>query len=83
YFGKISYAFYIVHGPILHSLGYSLVATLFTVIGDETAFTFGASLLIAWATCLPISIWAADIFWRAIDLPSTRLSRRIEKAMLA
>ncbi|KAI5308296.1 hypothetical protein KEM55_006069, partial [Ascosphaera atra] len=29
YFGKISYAFYIVHGPILHSLGYSLMATLF------------------------------------------------------
>lgn len=82
YFGRISYAFYIVHGPILHSFGYCLMATLFATVGRDTTFAYGVCFLIGWVVCLPVSICVADVFWRVVDIPSTRISRRIERALM-
>ncbi|KAL3443506.1 acyltransferase family-domain-containing protein [Aspergillus insuetus] len=83
YLGKISFAFYIVHGPILHSLGYSLMPNIWNITGKETDFQYCLGFFIGWAICLPISLWAGDLFWRLVDIPSVSLARWIEGKVLA
>jgi peptidoglycan/LPS O-acetylase OafA/YrhL len=82
YFGHISFAFYIVHGPILHSLGYSLMPGIWQFTGKETDFQYCIGLFIGWLVCFPISIWVADIFWRAVDLPAVRFTRWFERRLM-
>lgn len=83
YLGKISYAFYIVHGPILHSLGYSLMPNIWAITGKETNFQYCLGFFIGWLICLPIAIWAGDVFWRAVDVPSVKFSRWLEDRLIA
>ncbi|KAL4763716.1 acyltransferase family protein [Aspergillus foveolatus] len=83
YLGKISFAFYIVHGPILHSLGYSLMPNIWHITGKETNFQYCLGFFIGWLICLPISLWAGDLFWRLVDIPSVNLAKWIETKALA
>lgn len=82
YLGKISFAFYIVHGPILHSLGYSLMPNIWAITGKETNFQYCFGFLIGWMICLPIAIWAGDVFWRAVDIPSVKFARWVENCVI-
>lgn len=82
YLGQISYAFYIVHGPILHGFGYVLMYNIWGITGRETNFQFLAGGFLGWCICLPIALWLADIFWRAVDLPSVKLARQLENKLL-
>jgi peptidoglycan/LPS O-acetylase OafA/YrhL len=81
YLGKISFAFYIVHGPILHSLGYSLMPNIWAITGKETNFQYCFGFLIGWMICLPIAIWAGDVYWRAVDIPSVKFARWVENCV--
>jgi peptidoglycan/LPS O-acetylase OafA/YrhL len=83
YLGKISYAFYIVHGPILHMFGYNLVLLIWSYTGRETAVGFGSGLVLGALVLLPIAIWVADIFWRAIDTPCVDFARWVETRLIA
>ncbi|KAJ5622323.1 hypothetical protein N7528_005555 [Penicillium herquei] len=83
YLGKISYAFYIVHGPILHSLGYSIMPNIWEITGKETNFQYCLGFLIGWLICLPVSIWAGDLFWRTVDIPSVKFARWLEDQLIA
>ncbi|RDW81371.1 acyltransferase family protein [Aspergillus mulundensis] len=82
YLGKISFAFYIVHGPILHSLGYSLMPNIWHITGKETNFQYCFGFFIGWLICLPVSLWAGDLFWRLVDTPSVKLAKWIESKVL-
>ncbi|KAL4899761.1 hypothetical protein BDW74DRAFT_162960 [Aspergillus multicolor] len=82
YLGKISFAFYIVHGPILHSLGYSLMPNIWHITGKDTNFQYCLGFFIGWLICLPISLWAGDLFWRLVDIPSVNLAKWIESKVL-
>ncbi|KKZ66412.1 hypothetical protein EMCG_07916 [[Emmonsia] crescens] len=82
YLGRISYAFYIVHGPILHSLGYALMPNIWALTGKETDAQYCFGFAIGWLVCLPVSIWAGDIFWRAVDVPTVKFSRWAEARLL-
>ena len=81
YFGKISYAFYIVHGPILHCFGYNLVLFCWSWTGQETEAEYALGLGLATTVILPIAVWAADLFVRAVDLPCVELARSIESRL--
>lgn len=83
YLGQISYAFYIVHGPILHGLGYTLMHNIWQITGRETTFRFLFGAAIGWSICLSIALWLADIFWRAVDVPSVKFARQLESELLA
>ncbi|KAF2084789.1 hypothetical protein K490DRAFT_398, partial [Saccharata proteae CBS 121410] len=104
YLGKISYAFYLVHGPILHSLGYIVMRRIWEKMGryqqlpyeaapgvvgvklvanpefSDAAFAWG--LFLGWCVVLPVSIWAADLFWRFVDIPVVRFARRCENLVM-
>lgn len=83
YLGQISYAFYIVHGPIFHLFGYRFVQTCWLLTGNETNSGFALGLGLAVLVLLPLAIWAADLFWRAIDAPCVELAKWIETRLSA
>ncbi|PSR94532.1 acyltransferase 3 [Coniella lustricola] len=100
YCGHISYALYIVHGPVLEMLQQRVAGRLYQppmaapglpgyrpevlptgvkgLVGIETA----GQRTVAWIMGLmilgPVVIWAADVFWRMVDIPMIRLARTIE-----
>ncbi|PYH93529.1 hypothetical protein BO71DRAFT_399650 [Aspergillus ellipticus CBS 707.79] len=82
YLGKVSFAFYIVHGPILHSLGYSLMPNIWAIVGKQSNFQYCLGFFIGWLICLPVSLWAGDIFWRAVDIPSVKFARWLEDKLI-
>lgn len=83
YLGRISYAFYIVHGPILHGLGFALMPRLWAVTGRETNLQFCAGAAVGWSVCLVLSLWLADLFWRVVDVPCVSFTRWLEGKLLA
>jgi peptidoglycan/LPS O-acetylase OafA/YrhL len=83
YLGKISFAFYVVHGPVLHCLGYALMPNIWNITGKETNFQYCLGFLIGWLICLPISIWLGDIFWRVVDIPSVKFARSLEDRLIS
>ncbi|CAD0110922.1 unnamed protein product, partial [Aureobasidium uvarum] len=75
YLGKISFSLYLVHGFIIHTLGYSLLETFWRIIGEdkkETCFVLVATCVVTTA------IWLADIFMRLVDTPSVKFARWLE-----
>lgn len=82
YLGRISYAFYIVHGPILHCLGYTIMPSIWGVVGKESDFGYCFGFLVGWVVCLVVSLWAADVFWRLVDAPSVKFARWVESKLV-
>ncbi|KAI2602078.1 acyltransferase [Hypoxylon sp. NC1633] len=77
YFGRISYALYLMHGPVLHTAGYMVQRRMWQLTGtDGYAYNWGFAL----ASCvnIPLVIWAADVFWRAVDAPTVRFTKWLE-----
>ena len=77
YFGKISYAFYLVHGPLLHSAGFALQPKIFEAVGDSVTAWIGA-LVLGWMTMLALSVIVAHLFWKLVDMPLVRLAKWLE-----
>ncbi|CEJ91359.1 hypothetical protein VHEMI07078 [[Torrubiella] hemipterigena] len=74
YLGKISYALYIVHGPILHSLGYGITSYI-CGLGENLSFSNYSGLFLGFLLVAPIVFWWADIFERLVDQQSVKLAR--------
>lgn len=78
YLGSISYALYLMHNLCLTILEPRISPYLDATFGKETLtgrhFHWGAGLVIY----LPIIICVADIFWRAVDVPTVKLARWLE-----
>ncbi|OLN96471.1 hypothetical protein CCHL11_00842 [Colletotrichum chlorophyti] len=75
YLGKISFSFYLVHGPVLHSLGFWIMPRLFERFGRNVGFLFG------WIILLSISLYLSDWWCRKIDAWSAGVGRRVEKLL--
>lgn len=82
YLGKISFAFYIVHGPILHCLGYAVMPNIWSYTGKDTDFQFCFGFFLGYIILLPICICAGDFFWRFVDIPSVKLARWVENRVV-
>jgi hypothetical protein len=104
YCGRISYAVYIVHGPVLgmfqqYVIGDALVppagvpsmpdyrsaipaSGVKGLIGIQTPVQRTAGWLVGLLILGPIVVWAADVFWRAVDEPIIGLARRLETICL-
>ncbi|KAK1596970.1 acyltransferase [Colletotrichum navitas] len=81
YLGDISYALYLVHGPVLDVLEHRWMPYVWTLVGGrEEAGMWGR--MVAWfigliALGVP-TIWCSDVFWRTVDVKTVELSRWIE-----
>ena len=77
YLGKISYAIYLMHGPVFHTAGYAIQRWAWSVTGVEgVAYSWGFALSTVFV--LPLLVWAADVFWRLVDAPVVRFARWFE-----
>jgi peptidoglycan/LPS O-acetylase OafA/YrhL len=79
YLGTLSFSIYLVHGPVLHLVGYRLVvraADLFQKTPGE-GFPFALSFL----TVFLIVVWIADLFKRVVQTGCVRFSGFITKTV--
>lgn len=77
YLGRISYAIYLMHGPVMHTVGYALEKWAWGITGTEGKwYTIGFALAAVFV--IPSVVWAADIFWRAVDAPTVRVAKWLE-----
>lgn len=77
YLGKISYAIYLMHGPVLHTVGYSFEKWAWGVTGTEGDW-YLIGFALAAVFVIPSVIWAADVFWRLVDAPTVKLAKWLE-----
>jgi peptidoglycan/LPS O-acetylase OafA/YrhL len=91
FLGKVSYAFYLVHGPILWSIGDRLYAAVGRTEESDSTNIPGwidicrlpnwgplgleVNFLVAQMILLPLTLWTASIVTRTIDDPIVKLSR--------
>ncbi|KAH7017196.1 acyltransferase family-domain-containing protein [Ilyonectria destructans] len=81
YFGKISYALYLMHGPVLKVIGMHWMKWAWGVTGIEGEW-YTAGFFLGACFCIPAVIWCADIFWRAVDIPSVKFARWFENKLI-
>lgn len=77
YFGKISYAIYLMHGPAMHCMGYHWEKWAYSVTGTE-GYWYNAGFVLGACLCIPTVVWWADVFWRAVDIPTVKFARWFE-----
>ncbi|OQU97856.1 hypothetical protein CLAIMM_03734 [Cladophialophora immunda] len=83
YLGKISFPLYVMHGPVIHTLGYMILPRTPEVETPEIMRQFQLEFLKSSIVIVLAVIWAADVFLRAVDIPCVNLTRRLEKAFFS
>ncbi|KAK4195079.1 acyltransferase 3 [Triangularia verruculosa] len=79
YLGRISYALYLMHGPVLHTFGYAVERFVWTrITGVETEGMYNLGFGLAALVIVPAVIWVSDVFWRGVDAPVVRFARWVE-----
>ncbi|KAL4725199.1 hypothetical protein ACLX1H_007345 [Fusarium chlamydosporum] len=81
YLGKISYALYLMHGPIIHAFGYHFEKWAYSVTGIE-GHRFTAGFVLSSFLVIPTIFWWADIFWRAVDIPTVKFAKWWENKLI-
>ncbi|ETN44305.1 uncharacterized protein HMPREF1541_10485 [Cyphellophora europaea CBS 101466] len=83
YAGKISYAMYLVHGPILHAVAYGLLPFWQSITqpvgGRTTQLGFTLQWLLGAGVACPLIVYFADLVHRLLDMPSVQLARACEE----
>jgi hypothetical protein len=77
YFGKISYAIYLMHGPAMHCVGYHWEKWAYSITGVE-GYWYNTGFVLGACFCIPTVVWWADVFWRAVDIPTVKFARWFE-----
>jgi peptidoglycan/LPS O-acetylase OafA/YrhL len=78
--GKLSFSFYLVHGPLIRCIYHSALPYIYAWTGDGTYDGQGTlGTLVAWligvVLCFPPALLLALVFHRYVETPSIRLSR--------
>jgi peptidoglycan/LPS O-acetylase OafA/YrhL len=78
YLGQISFGLYLVHWPLLAAGGWQMVPLMRNLTGNGSTGARCGFILAFPLVTVPV-LWAADLVWRFVDLPSIRLAKRLEK----
>lgn len=82
YLGKISFALYLVHGPILHAFGYLIPHRIWWALGtegiDTSHLTWIVAVLIGWSISLTVSLWVADVWSREVESRCVKVVKKLE-----
>ncbi|RMZ87991.1 hypothetical protein DV736_g4781, partial [Chaetothyriales sp. CBS 134916] len=83
YLGKISFALYLVHGPLMHVFGYMIPHEIAWSIGTELGkmndFSWACAIISGWTITLVASLWAADIWTREVENRCVKAVKYLEK----
>lgn len=74
YLGKISFSLYIVHGPLVHTVGYAVFPFFWKFSGTQDVWRYVVGFAAGYVVLVTVVVWFADVFWRLIDLPSTSIA---------
>lgn len=83
YMGKISFSLYMVHGPLLYSLGLVLGRWTVALVGggeSDTSYVFG--ILLAFILWAPAAIYVSDLTTRFVDTAAIEFSKWAYKMVL-
>ena len=75
YLGKVSFSLYLIHGPVLHCLGFWLMPRLFDHFGKVMGYAVG------WVILMSITMYLTNCWHKYIDGWSVTLGKRMEKLM--
>ncbi|KAI0508437.1 acyltransferase 3 [Xylaria bambusicola] len=75
YLGRISFSFYLMHGPVLHSLGFWIMPRLFERLGRQNGYVVG------YITLLSVSLYLSNWWCKHIDRWSTTVGKRVEQML--
>ena len=84
YFGKISFALYLVHGNVLKSLGYAIMPMIYGMTSPNGAESGAdrlgmfASWILAAIIVWPVTLWLSDLFNTLVDEKCVRFARWVE-----
>jgi len=81
YLANISYALYLMHGPIMDVLGLRIMSYVLAWVGEyenSGIWLRTLSWFLGLAGLAIPTVWAADVFWRAVDLPSVAFAKWLE-----
>ena len=76
YMGRISFSFYLVHGPVLHSLGFWIMPRLFDYFSRPVAFAVG------WVILMAVTLVLSGWWYRKVDVWSMTIGKRIERLLI-
>ncbi|KAJ5481560.1 hypothetical protein N7475_000372 [Penicillium sp. IBT 31633x] len=98
YLGRISFAFYLVHGPVLWTLGDRIYAAVGFVrnshqencpwwidrlpLPNAGPFGLEVNFLVANMVLLPLTVWLAEVTTRLVDEPAVKFSQWIYQRAL-
>ncbi|KAL6252994.1 hypothetical protein RBB50_000713 [Rhinocladiella similis] len=82
YLGKVSFALYLLHGPILHGIGYMIPHYIWWSFGVQGAevgdIPWTVVIVIGWAIGLGMCLWAADVWSREVEGRCTKVVKKLE-----
>jgi peptidoglycan/LPS O-acetylase OafA/YrhL len=77
YLGRISFPLYLLHVPVIMSLGYWTA-----VWGQQRGMSYGGYAALAFAVSMAAIVLLAELFSRYVDMPSIRLARAVSDRTL-
>jgi peptidoglycan/LPS O-acetylase OafA/YrhL len=78
YLGRISYSLYVVHGPLIHIVGFSVTPYIWIHVTGMEGIWYWIGLGISTAILGVCVAFAADLFYRAVDMRAVRIARWFE-----
>lgn len=75
YLGRISYSLYMVHGPLLWTLGSLLGRRCVALTGGHTTEAYALGIALAAFLWWPVAIYLADLTYRCVDSKCVQFSR--------
>lgn len=79
YLARISFSLYLVHGPLLHLYGYYVPVVAWKILDRKSTIGYCTGILFGWCVNLTCTLWAADVFYREIDLRCVRITKWLEE----
>lgn len=78
YLGEVSFPVYVVHGPILHSVGLLVMSTSWKYMGRDTLSQKVLNFAVSAIIVIPVLSWVAYVFRKVVDIPCAKFSRWLE-----
>ena len=87
YLGKISFALYLTHGPVLHAFGYMIPQWVWWSMGTEGIETSNGpwilAVLIGWSISLIFCLGVADVWNREVESRCVKAVKKLEEFCFA
>lgn len=79
YLGRISFAIYLVHGPMWRTLGhYTTIRLLGPDAHELSDYSYHRACIYSFLSIFPIILYLSDMFTRLVDEPVVRFARSVE-----